>query len=123
MKIKYRPIQRVTYTVHIYLLGNDIFHTGLQLQFRLPHSEYYFVEMCLKTTEKERLANYDFKKILTRSLKKYGSPLLLKFRSLSLAIALAPRSSSSSSDLLIVPHRVKTVTVSRAFRVEAPIYY
>jgi len=27
---------------------------------------------------------------------------------------------SSSSDLLIVPHRVKTVTVSRAFRVAAP---
>jgi len=27
---------------------------------------------------------------------------------------------SSSSDLLIVPHHVKTVTVSRAFRIAAP---
>jgi len=27
---------------------------------------------------------------------------------------------SSSSDLMIVPHRVKTVTASRAFRVVAP---
>jgi len=97
-----------------------MFHAGLQLQFIYLPVSIIFVEMCLKNNWRREIirrkyANYKFRslwlanlwlsKILTRSLQKYGSLLLLKI------LAFALRSSTNAMWRIALSYSLPIFTV------------